>query len=222
MQRGYFDDFRDFRDNGGKVFRGPDGLIPSAAAPRFPKARMLLPDSSSIYFPFVRENYAHSADAQSTTKDFPLLTLACIAFRAGAQDMVDSWKTVFEDAMQQNEGQGKSIFVELALIESVVMAVWPFRSMIMTQGSLAESRLTSGDRENFDMPGEPRLSTKYLYHFGDASVLRSDLKMTNRLTAYAYLLDAQGRVRWRGSGKPDSREKDILTQCCAKLLLEPS
>ena len=30
MQRGYFDDFRDFRDSKGKVFFGPEKLIPAA------------------------------------------------------------------------------------------------------------------------------------------------------------------------------------------------
>jgi ATPase complex subunit ATP10 len=206
MQRGYFDDFRDFRDTGGKVFRAPEGLIPSAAAPSFPKSQMLLPDSSPIDFPFVRD---------ADHGDIPYLTLTCIAFRAGAQDMVDTWKTVFEDAIAQNEGLGKSAFVELALIESVVMASWPFRSMIMAQG-LRNGTSRPPLAGNLDAH---RLSTRYLYHFGDATTFRSALQMTNRLTAYAYLLDAQGKVRWQGSGKPDKREKEVLTLCCTKLLL---
>lgn len=30
MQRGYFDDFRDFRDSKGKVFRAPERLVPAS------------------------------------------------------------------------------------------------------------------------------------------------------------------------------------------------
>lgn len=61
MQRGYFDDFRDFRDSKGKVFAAPERLVPAAsvrcclssgrlrlvAAPAAPAASLAPPGSCS-------------------------------------------------------------------------------------------------------------------------------------------------------------------------------
>jgi ATP10 protein len=38
-------------------------------------------------------------------------------------------------------------------------------------------------------------------YFGDISVLTETLQMTNRLTSYIFVLDEDGRVRWRSSGQ---------------------
>lgn len=69
LQRGYFDDFREFRDQHGKVFESR--LIPVASAQPFPTLTASLPDESTIRFPV-------SQGAAS-------VTLVAIAFRAGAQ-----------------------------------------------------------------------------------------------------------------------------------------
>ncbi len=47
LQRGYFDDFKELKDTGGKLWRAPDRLIPEDAAQPFPDMR------ASRFLPFV-------------------------------------------------------------------------------------------------------------------------------------------------------------------------
>lgn len=187
MQRGYFDDFRNFRDTQGKVFLSPERMIPSSAAPLFPSIRPLLPDGSVTSFPF--------AGAAA-----PLSTLVCVAFRAGAQGMLEQWAHHFANA---HKDDSRAALVELALIESAVMKIWPFRHMLISASSQKKS------------PNK----TQYLYLFDNVESLCAPLHMANRLTGYAYLLDQAGRVRWQGSGSPDEREVTTLLECSSRLLL---
>ena len=168
MQRGYFDDFRDFRDSQGKVFHSPQRLIPAAAAPLFPQISALTSDATPLSFPF-------SGPAA------PAASLVCVAFRAGAQEMIEAWAGPFsrsaseleqeqeQDAMANNPKNKKFALVELALIESVVMGVWPFRNILMKNGGASQ--------------GKYAMDATYLYHFTrDTEELRNGLHMTNRLT----------------------------------------
>jgi mitochondrial ATPase complex subunit ATP10 len=213
MQRGYFDDFRDFRDSQGKVFHSPTRLIPAAAAPLFPQITPLTSDGTPVSFPF-------------TGPSAPAASLVCIAFRAGAQEMIEAWAEPFsrtaasqlKDSEQGEEEQQQPLtsskssnknfaLVELALIESVVMGIWPFRNILMKNGGASQGK--------YAMPAT------YLYHFvRDTETIRNALQMTNRLTGYIYLLDSLGRVRWRGSGNPSSIEIEMLLQCSYQLLEE--
>ena len=69
MQRGYFDDFREFRDKQGKVFAA-EAFAPSKAA-FFPKVEGETPDGGAAALPL----------PQSQAN----VTLVAVAFRAGAQ-----------------------------------------------------------------------------------------------------------------------------------------
>lgn len=166
MQRGYFDDFRDFRDSQGKVFHSPQRLIPAAAAPLFPQISPLTSDGTPLSFPF-------------TGPAAPAASLVCIAFRAGAQEMIEAWAGPFSrnaSELEQEQGATKDdpinqkfALVELALIESVVMGVWPFRNILMKSGGVSQ--------------GKYAMDATYLYHFTrDREELRNALHMTNRLT----------------------------------------
>ncbi|KAL6784337.1 hypothetical protein ACKKBG_A05760 [Auxenochlorella protothecoides x Auxenochlorella symbiontica] len=173
LQQGYFDDFREFRDQHGKVFESR--LIPVASAQPFPTLTASLPDESTIRFP-VSQGAAN-------------VTLVAIAFRAGAQDLIEAWSVPFSEAFQSAPNVQ---LVELALIESVVMRAWPFRSLLLRNGTASQER--------YHMP------VQYLFHFGDAKPLCHALGLTNRLTGYVFLVDGAGRVRWRGSGPPTPDE----------------
>ena len=69
LQRGYFDDFREFRDKQGKVFAA-EAFAPSKAA-FFPKVEGETPDGGAVALPL----------PQSRAN----VTLVDVAFRAGAQ-----------------------------------------------------------------------------------------------------------------------------------------
>lgn len=48
----------------------------------------------------------------------------------------------------------------------------------------------------------------------------NSLELPNKYTGYAYLLDRNGLVRWRGCGKPRVDELETLYDLAEKLILE--
>jgi ATPase complex subunit ATP10 len=194
LQRGYFDDFKDFRDNQGKAFFAADRLTPPSQSAAFPPLQAALPDGTTTTFP-------PAADRNSA----PAVSLVCVAFRAGAQGMLEAWAAPFSRRFGARPGTGAAL-VELSLVESRVMALWPFRGVLLRSGERSQA--------SYAMPAT------YLYHFGDGEALQAALRMNNRLTGYVYLLDGQGRVRWRGSGKPEERELTAMDKCAEELVQE--
>jgi len=152
MQRGYFDDFKDFRENNGKVFFAPDRLIPASVSQPFPSITPASAEGGSTPFP-------------PTGPTAPAVSLVCIAFRAGAQEMIESWAAPYSQAFQSNPS---AALYELSLVESVVMRLWPFRAMLISGGGKSQAK--------YAMP------CHYLYHFQDPEPVRLALRMTNRLT----------------------------------------
>lgn len=69
LQRGYFDDFREFRDKQGKIFAGQ--AYAPGKAPVFPQVQGEAPDGSPVSLPL--------------SPDQANVTLVAVAFRAGAQ-----------------------------------------------------------------------------------------------------------------------------------------
>ena len=180
MQQGYFDDFRDFRDRQGKVFDAPDRLVPAAAAPPFPRLEVLVaPEGTPVIFPpgqssriSVSSSSSSSSSAikadpcgNSSQPPLPAASLVCVAFRAGAQPMIEAWAGEFASRFASAP---RAALVELAVVEGMVMRLPPFRSMLLREGSKAAER-----------NGMP---VRYLYHFGDSAEVRAALQMTNRLT----------------------------------------
>ncbi|KAL3147112.1 hypothetical protein ABBQ38_015067 [Trebouxia sp. C0009 RCD-2024] len=73
---------------------------------------------------------------------------------------------------------------------------------------------TAGAHGRYSEP----LQTDYIFHFGDTTEIRKALEMPNRLTGYAFLIDDQGLVRWRGSGKAEKAEVDSLMRAADQLM----
>lgn len=60
-----------------------------------------------------------------------------------------------------------------------------------------------------------------LMYYGDAEEMRDILRMHNIYTAYVFLLDGIGRVRWAGSGEGSATEVDSMIKI-ARNLVQPS
>ena len=165
LNRGYFDDFKDFREKQGKVFFAPERLTPAAHAAAFPPIEPLLPDGSKTAFP----------PLEAPPGSAPALSLVCIAFRAGAEGMLQAWAAPFSSSFQH---EPRAALFEIALIESTVMALWPFRAMLLGAGAQRQTQRA--------MP------TTYLVQFGGVERVRAALHMTNRLTGWVRSFAPQG------------------------------
>ena len=73
-----------------------------------------------------------------------------------------------------------------------------------TQPSTAAHR-TAGDGK--DRAGTP------LFTFGDSYDWRKEMGISNRLTAYLYLIDSSRRVRWEACGPASPQEVGDLIRC---------
>ena len=130
--------------------------------------------------------------------------LVCAAFRDGAQPMINMWAKHFDEAFS---GSGKNVgLVEVSLVESLVMSLWPFRSMLMANGARHA--------------GIYGIDSTYLFLFRDVDRFQRAMEMPNRLTGYVYLLDDEHLIRWRGCGFPEEGELQTLVSCTDELLLE--
>eukprot|EP00884_Botryococcus_braunii_P006519 jgi/Botrbrau1/15869/Bobra.40_1s0053.1 len=192
MQRGYFDDFKDLRQNGGKTFVANNQLIPAKEAVHIPSIKV--------------EDFGGNEEAFPPPRGTLKAALLCVAFRGGAETMLASWSEPFRRTFASRPG---TTLYEVSLVESKVMSWQPFRRMIRMgpQGRLAEDPVPADI-----MP------PSYIFYFGDCTAWRKALGMTNRLTGYVFLMDEEGRMRWRGSGKGEEEEVESLIRCTRGLL----
>lgn len=228
MQRGYFDDFRDFRDSKGKVFRAPERLVPASHAPAFPRMQVVQSDGSPATFPPPDASSSSNSDSQeaagaaAAAAEAPssssssgdggeaggglqpcAASLVCLAFRAGAQPMLEAWASPFSEHFQGRSGVA---LYELAIVEGMVLRMWPFKQLLLRSGAGAAAKYA--------------LPCRHLHHFGDMQALRQALQLTNLLTGYVFLVDSRGRLRWRGSGNPSAQELQTLLRCTEELLAQ--
>lgn len=118
--------------------------------------------------------------------------------------MLSAWGVPFSNAYATQESDVS--ICELSLVEHPLMRMWPLRNVIVAGNK--------PDRVKYSMPVE------CLYYFGKTDNLRLSLGLTNRLTGYVFLLDRNGKVRWRGCGEPSSSEIESMIESTKKLLVE--
>ena len=108
------------------------------------------------------------------------VTLVAIAFQRGAQGMIDSW---YEPFLREFGGNQNTRFYEIPMIGSAywrVMSGW----------------IDAGMRSGIPAAKHPFVITYY----GDVFFYRKDLGMDDLALAYMFLLDREGRIRWKGKG----------------------
>lgn len=85
--------------------------------------------------------------------------------------------------------------------------MWPVKWLLMRSGP---SNTAGKGAEN---------STTRAFFFGDTVVAAEQLAMTNRLSGYVFLLDREGRIRWRQSGQMLAAEDEQLIQALKHCLV---
>jgi hypothetical protein len=108
------------------------------------------------------------------------ITLIAIAFQRSAQGMIDSW---YEPFLREFGNNQQVRFYEIPMIGS---SYW----------RLISGWIDSGMRSGIPVIKHPFVVTYY----GDVFPYRRDLGLDDPALAYMFLLDAEGRIRWRAKG----------------------
>lgn len=82
--------------------------------------------------------------------------------------------------------------------------------------SIIEGLLRKNVKKTTPIELHPTTVTNY----GDSSELVEALGIKNTITAYVYLIDRSGKVRWKACGKATPEEYKTLKQLIGKLLSE--
>uniref|UniRef100_A0A061QV53 Mitochondrial ATPase complex subunit ATP10 n=1 Tax=Tetraselmis sp. GSL018 TaxID=582737 RepID=A0A061QV53_9CHLO len=171
----------------------------------FYAADKLAEPQASTVFPGLRLVSPSEAPVEVPARDGSVrAALVCIAFRNGAEEMLSTWREPFRERLA---GQTFARVYDLSLVDSAVMGLWPFRGMII--------------RDATKNAGGPPPSVELAFHFGDSLEARKALGITNLLTGYVYLVDSRGLVRWRGSGRAEPWELEVMLKGAQRLLQNP-
>jgi hypothetical protein len=128
------------------------------------------------------------------------VTLIAIAFQRGAQGMIDSWYEPFSREFRDNQ---HIRFYEIPMIGS---AYW---------------RLMSGWIDAGMRSGIPAIKHPFIVTFyGDVFPYRKELFMEDPALAYLFLLDGEGRIRWRAKGYAGDDDIKEMKENIDNLLME--
>jgi len=212
LQRSYTAEIKELTTGGGKLFTAY--TVSRSRADLFPELKTMDTDGN-----------ASSLPPQGTTTRAMLV--ACL-FRANAQGMVDSWTNLFADRFAGEDGVH---VYQLSLVENTVMAMPGFRNILLAGGREQEKRAASRDplrsgsgEETKNTRGaeisEPRLQVRVQFSFGDTYTMRQALRISNRLTAYVYIVDQEGKVRFLACGHPSEEELNTMVEVTQTILKE--
>lgn len=81
--------------------------------------------------------------------------------------------------------------------------MWPFREILINSSKSSKAQV---------MPA------RLVHYFGDDATVTEDLEMSNRLTGYVFVVDGDGRIRWRSSGKLTEAEGHSMLQAVRALV----
>ena len=153
-----------------------------------------------------------AVDVDGTAVAFPALlkrrvTLVGVSFRAIGAAQSREWLEPFGRRVYLTyRGMAHTATAHCSLIEQPV-----FRFTWLRNWLLRDLRKAATDIS---------LNTWNCLKIGDVAPIRHQLNLDNRLVGYVYLLDQEGRVRFRGSGSPTEDELQLLFQVTEECVSE--
>ncbi|CAH0365905.1 unnamed protein product [Pelagomonas calceolata] len=153
-----------------------------------------------------------AVDVDGTAVAFPALlkrrvTLVGVSFRAIGAAQSREWLEPFGRRVYLTyRGMAHTATAHCSLIEQPV-----FRFKFLRNWLLRDLRKAATDIS---------LNTWNCLKIGDVAPIRQELGLDNRLVGYVYLLDQEGRVRFRGSGSPTEDELQLLFQVTEECVSE--
>ncbi|KAI5080744.1 hypothetical protein GOP47_0003927 [Adiantum capillus-veneris] len=199
LNRGYFDDYRDMKKHNGKLATASQSLLPATASVKFPPLQVRTINGDQFTIPYKQHV---NGEAEEIFTGVPA-TLICIAFRGHGQGLTSSWVLPFVDYFK---GSSSVRVYEVFYIDQWLLSLPPIRYLLLRS---MRPKVEVVQQEEF---------RNSVYAFGDCYDFRKALHITNLLTGYAFLLDEQGWVRWRGFGQSTDEEVKSMISCSVKLL----
>lgn len=164
----------------------------------FPASTKLIP--ALLATPFI------NIDMRSLSYDTPQpildrlkghVSLVGLTFRDTGVPLLNTWSEPFL------EKHPKANFLHLNFVEGLVVGLVKPLALRAMKRNIPLARHNS-----------------FFVAFGDTEEIREDLRISNRLTGYAFLVDRSGLIRWRGCGKADADEIALVLRCYDELVAE--
>nr|AKM76481.1 AT1G08220-like protein [Erodium texanum] len=201
MQRGYFNDFSEIKQHGGKIALANKVIVPALAASKFPSFEVEYPDGGTLKLPVISNGKIANADVLPN----PKASVLCLSFRAYSQEMINSWCTPFLETFSASKDVE---LYEVSFIDTTLLCWKPVKRLLLRS---VRSSKPDGSNERQRQMG---------YYFGDHYYFRKELGIQNLCTGYVFLVDKFGRIRWQGSGVASKEELTSLLSCTSLLLEE--
>lgn len=190
---GYFWYIKDLKDTDSKPVMANDELIPVEDAQVFPPLNGLN-DGSLKTLEGVEEALPHFFTKDNRSNDpSAMCTLVGVNFNEYGNQMLPSWMEPFEHAFRHGNDRNRVKTAWLSINEGRTL-------------NLLKYFITKSSQNN--VPDERKGRT--LLYFGACPDFRDVLRMHNDKTAYVFLVDGVGRVRFAGSGKATDEELKTL------------
>lgn len=125
-------------------------------------------------------------------------TLVVACFNEYGNKMLPTWTEVFEKTFSRDMNRVKIIW--LSINEGRALSMLKYFIVKSSQNNIPDYR-----------------KKDYLMYFGDCPDFRDVIRMHNKKTGYAFLLDGVGRVRFAGSGKASEEEVERIIQFTKEL-----
>ena len=129
-------------------------------------------------------------------------TLVTLCYRDFGNKMLPAWIGPFKEALCHPTSPRRN------RVEVVQLAIQEGFALRLLKGFMKSSFRKAVPEEDYE---------RTLLYFGIDQNFKDVLRVHNTCTAYTFLLDGIGRVRWVGSGKPTDAEMDTLIEAAKEL-----
>lgn len=134
-------------------------------------------------------------------------TLLFVTFTEYGSNMTKPWKEAFE---QYTSGQVDSRLqcLDLSISENYVIT-WLESYVMKNLKSVVPAHMHNNTMVTFLKNNEQTIKFK------------ETLQITNSKTCYVFILDQQGRIRWRAVGSPEGKETEFMLSAIQQLITQP-
>jgi hypothetical protein len=169
----------------------------------YPADNWLIPIENSLCIPFPVETQLTTLSGEEKSVDdiasSSAVRLVTFSFKQYGHTLAETWaKAVLESNLAKSIPVVSMCFVEYGFL------------------SLAKGAFIKGLKGQVD----PTRWERTGYVFGGVLDFATELLLPNKFTGYAYLIDSEGRVRWRGIGHAQEEDLQALQRCATALLEE--